>query len=84
MPLLKIISLGMKIYTLCRKGKNIYGKAEMVKDRIEKTQAYADHVYEKAGRPDSAQIGAALGRGAGRAFLKFKKWQQSRSEEDKL
>ena len=56
----------------------------MVKDRIEKTQAYANHVYEKAGRPDSAQIGAALGRGAGRAFLKFKKWQQSRSEDDKL
>ena len=84
MPLLKIVSLGMKIYTLCRRGKSIYGKATMVKEKIEKTQAYADHVYEKAGRPDSAQIGAALGRGAGRAFLKFKKWQQSRSEGDKL
>ncbi len=84
MPLLKIVSLGMKIYTLCRRGKSIYGKTIMVKEKIEKTQAYADHVYEKAGRPDSAQIGAALGRGAGRAFLKFKKWQQSRSEDDKL
>ncbi|MDI9401898.1 MAG: hypothetical protein ACOX2U_09450 [Limisphaerales bacterium] len=82
MSIVNMIKMGVRAVTLWRRGKLTYQESEILKEKIEKAQNLAGEMYEKAGRPDAAQVGGALGKKAGKAFLSLKKFKEKLDNTD--
>lgn len=80
MSLSNWIRISMRAASLWRRGKNVYQHSEQVKEKVEQIQSMASGMYKKAGSPDAAQVGAAIGKGAANAFLKLKKLKKKLEE----
>lgn len=82
MSIVNMIKLGIRALALWKRGKSVYRDSDALKERVEKAQGLAAQMYEKVGRPDAAQVGGALGRSAGKAFLKLKKLKEKIDNTD--
>ena len=82
MSIVNMIKLVIRALALWKRGKSVYQDTEALKEKVEKAQGLAAQVYEKVGRPDAAQVGGAMGRSAGKAFLKLKRLKEKLDNTD--